>query len=172
MKTKTKWAKVGFIFSFIAFVGLATTYQISAAITDTDTLTQEHPIAASQKEDKKKEKYVKGKVIVKLKNQEPGVYGAQSTSMDSFAQLNRHFKVQKAQRLFPNVKKSMQKASFSAASTHSQEDLSNVYLLDVPEETDIEQMAAIYQEDPNIEYAQPDYLMEVELDVNDFYLVT
>ena len=48
-------------------------------------------------------------------------------------------------------------------------DLSNVYVLEVPPESDIEAVVQEFQADPHVEYAQPDYLMKANMVPNDPY---
>lgn len=51
-------------------------------------------------------------------------------------------------------------------------DLTNLYVLTVPEETDIESLARRYAADPHVEFAQPDYLYAVSFIPNDPYYHT
>ena len=49
-------------------------------------------------------------------------------------------------------------------------DLSNLYVLDLPRDTDVGLAAALYAADPNVEYAQPDYELKASLTPDDpFY---
>ncbi len=48
-------------------------------------------------------------------------------------------------------------------------DLSNVYVLDVSPESDIEAIVQEFQADPHVEYAQPDYVVEANMVPNDPY---
>src|SRR3989304_6990947 len=47
--------------------------------------------------------------------------------------------------------------------------LTRIHTLKVPEGTDIEQMVAEYNVDPDVEYAEPDYLVEAAVIPNDSY---
>ncbi len=98
-----------------------------------------------------------------------------STSIDN---LNQHYKVKNARSLFVKrdklstsqaknkIESQLQKANFKiqphllgAVDGPALPDLSNVYVFEVPEESDIEKICQHYQSDPHVEYAQPDYLM-------------
>ena len=48
-------------------------------------------------------------------------------------------------------------------------DLSQTYVVSVPAEADIERLVAQYQADPHVAYAQPNYLVEVQMVPNDPY---
>jgi len=48
-------------------------------------------------------------------------------------------------------------------------DLSNIYVIDVPPESDIEAIVQEFQADPHVEYAQPDYLKTLDMVPNDPY---
>ena len=48
-------------------------------------------------------------------------------------------------------------------------DLTHTYVLHVPEAANIEQLVQRYQADPHVAYAQPNYLMEVQMVPNDPY---
>jgi subtilisin family serine protease len=51
-------------------------------------------------------------------------------------------------------------------------DLTSVYVVEVPEDTDVARMAEEYAANPNVEYAVPDQLARVQALPNDPYLVT
>ena len=66
------------------------------------------------------------------------------------------------------------KAQFSQRSKRAPKDaqipdLSHVYLLEVPEETEIEAAAAEFSHDPHVAYAQPNYLVQALWTPNDPY---
>lgn len=48
-------------------------------------------------------------------------------------------------------------------------DLTNVYVLEIPDDTDIDAAVAAFRADPHVEYVQPDYLMEANWVPNDPY---
>ncbi|PIQ84192.1 MAG: hypothetical protein COV75_03620 [Candidatus Omnitrophica bacterium CG11_big_fil_rev_8_21_14_0_20_63_9] len=48
-------------------------------------------------------------------------------------------------------------------------DLSNLYFLEVPDDTDLEALAERYRQDPHVAYAQPDYQVTIQFTPNDPY---
>jgi hypothetical protein len=48
-------------------------------------------------------------------------------------------------------------------------DLTNFYVLEVPQDSNIEEIVKQYQADPHVEYAQPDYIAEINSAPNDPY---
>ncbi|HBR14722.1 MAG TPA: hypothetical protein DD723_04145 [Candidatus Omnitrophica bacterium] len=137
-------------------------------------------------------KFAKGKFIVKFKDSDECVQclltGAtlpQNSKLKSITALNRKYNVKmnkslffkreglsdveardKQNQLFQDVK---EKYSHRAKKSQdaSPPNLSNVYLFDVAEESDIEKVVQEFQADANVEYAQPDYVMEAEMTAND-----
>ena len=87
-------------------------------------------------------------IIIKLKSV------GTSASLDA---LHQHFKVRKARSLFTAHRKGAKAMAQKLA-----DELAKVQLLEVPSGTNIEQAVAEYAKDSMVEYAQPDYLMQVE----------
>jgi subtilisin family serine protease len=51
-------------------------------------------------------------------------------------------------------------------------DLSNIFVLELPADADVEAAAALYSADPNVEYAQPDYEKRISFSPNDRYFAS
>ncbi|MCA9399282.1 MAG: S8 family serine peptidase, partial [Candidatus Omnitrophica bacterium] len=49
---------------------------------------------------------------------------------------------------------------FQAASQKPLADMSSIYVLKVPEDSNIQQLVALYQNDPHVEFAQPNYIFK------------
>ncbi|MBI3996332.1 MAG: S8 family serine peptidase [Candidatus Omnitrophica bacterium] len=113
---------------------------------------------------------------------------ATADGSDSIDQLNKRFKVHAIKGLFEQregltnaqaktrhearlatVKAKFPKRTRRAPKDTPLPDLTQVYTLEVPDDTDVAQAVALYQQDPHVEYAQPDYLMEVTFVPNDPY---
>lgn len=103
------------------------------------------------------QEFAPGRLIVKLK---PGadekvvvgdVGGIVTTGLAEFDQLNVRFSVGKQGKLFNDFRETALKS----------EKLSSVYVLEVPEGTDLLQMRAEYENLPQVEYAELDYRMEL-----------
>lgn len=114
---------------------------------------------------------------------------AVSDKSDSLDKLKEKHKVKKAKSLFierhglptadamqkqnsiQQLSKVMHQARNQRAPANAvMPDLSNVYVLEVAPESDIEAIAREYQADPHVEYAQPDYIMETNMVPDDpFY---
>jgi MYXO-CTERM domain-containing protein len=83
------------------------------------------------------------------------------------AERRRRFldSVSRSRAAFPNRAK---RASRDAALP----DLTNVYVLEVPPDTDVVRMARAYSANPNVEHAAPDHLAVADASTNDPYLAS
>ncbi|HAV43455.1 TPA: hypothetical protein DCX15_05515, partial [bacterium] len=102
-----------------------------------------------------KEEYAKGVLLLKFKEGKEPYFivktdGLALTGIPSIDRLNRGFKVREMERLFPTVKKEP-----------GLPDLTTIYKLTLPEEIDIPTAVSVYERDPNIEYAEPDYICHI-----------
>jgi len=79
--------------------------------------------------------------------------------------LHHHHKFKTIKQKFPQRTK-------RAPTDTTGPDLSHVYLLEVPEETNIEVAAADFAQDPRIAYAHPNYIVHAQLTPNDPYYST
>ncbi len=114
-------------------------------------------VALMQSEDgstaRAKDGYAETRLIVKLKPEaDKGVFlsrvqGRVTTGLASLDSLNLKFRVAKQEKLF---------REFKQASPQS-ENLSGVYILEVPVGTNLERMRIEYQTRPEVDYAEPDY---------------
>ena len=114
--------------------------------------------------------------------------GAVSDGSDSLDKLNQKHKVKNARSLFiernglttadamqkQNSGQQLSKAMHQSRSQRVPKgaiipDLSNIYVLEVASESNIETIVQEYQADPHVEYAQPDYIMETNMVPNDPY---
>ena len=101
--------------------------------------------------------FAPGRLIVKLKpevdkkiilDQDQGIV---TTGLPEFDQLNLRFSVKKQEKLFKQFKETALKS----------DKFSSVYILEVPEETDLEKMKKEYQQRPEVEYVELDYKVEL-----------
>ncbi len=100
-------------------------------------------------------KYVPGRVIVKFKqeNKEKSI----NQALDKVSQA---FAVRSRERLFKNVKN-------TRIAERPEIGLSRIHVLTVPEDTDIRQMVAALNQNPEVEYAEPDYIIPAQAIPND-----
>ncbi len=113
---------------------------------------------------------------------------AVSDGLDSLDKLNQKHQVKNARSVFverhglttadarqkQSNSRQLSKAMHQSRSQRAPKgaivpDLSNIYVLEVPAQSDIETIAREYQNDPHVEYAQPDYTMETNMVPNDPY---
>ncbi len=113
---------------------------------------------------------------------------AVSDKSDSLDKLTEKHKVKKAKSVFverhglttadarqkQNNSRQLSKAMRQARSQRAPKDailpdLSNIYVVEVPAESDIEAIVQEFQSDPHVEYAQPDYIAETNMVPNDPY---
>lgn len=107
--------------------------------------------------------FVPGELIVKFK---PGVsvkpsvsaVGIATTGYGSIDILNEQYGVTSLEKVFKTAKKPVVRELF---------DFSNIYMLKLPEDADILSAVEAYQRDPNVEYAEPNYLYHICVTPND-----
>jgi len=51
-------------------------------------------------------------------------------------------------------------------------DMTNIYLIQIAEDVDVEEVCLIFQEDPHVEYAHPNYLLEPQMLPDDYFYNT
>ena len=116
-----------------------------------------------------------------------GIPFASVTGTDSLDRLNRQLGVRAARALFFDghaatgsrtaayaatidaVRAQFPQRSARVTTGATAPDLSNVFVLDVPRGVDIERAAARYAADPDVEYAHPDYRVQVSVTPDDPY---
>lgn len=97
------------------------------------------------------------RLIVKLKPEaDKGVtlgkvQGKITTGLSELDKLNYKFKVEKQEKLFKDFKETALKS----------DKFSSIYVLEVPESTDLKQMKAEYESRVEVEYAEVDHVMEL-----------
>ncbi len=108
-----------------------------------------------------------GFVIVKLKPQAAGTMGqaksAMATGLKSLDQLNVRYNIADMKRLIPPVASSLA----AAAATRDVYGLSRFYMVELEPGTDVLTAVADYSADPNVELAEPDYIVSMDLVPND-----
>ncbi len=94
--------------------------------------------------------------------------GPTSTGLPWFDALNRGFRVQRFEPVFPSIPdpdrlraRYPERARRAAGGTASTS-LRYVYKLVLPSETDVRQAAAAYRAQPDVEYAEPNYLATIQ----------
>jgi subtilisin family serine protease len=96
--------------------------------------------------------YVPGQILVKFTGQSGNV-----ESSDPVRQMYQKFSVLSSRPVFAHTRPSGRKGT----------DLSTIYQLSVPQNTDIEKLCRQFQQEPFIEYAEPNYICEVHAVPND-----
>ncbi|MGB8658583.1 MAG: S8 family serine peptidase [Candidatus Zixiibacteriota bacterium] len=121
-------------------------------------LRSAYPIfAESNKAKQSHAEFAPKRLIVKLRSQvDKGIIlrktqGTMVMGLPQLDHLNSKFNVKKGEKLFRQFEKTALKS----------DRLSGVYVFEAPPGTDVRQMKAEYEESPEVEYAEPDY--EVEL---------
>jgi fibronectin type 3 domain-containing protein len=108
-------------------------------------------------------RFADNRLIVKLKPEASGrvilgkVRGQVTTGLTALDSLNLKFRITNQKKLF--------RGALEAAG--APQNLSGVYILDVPVGTDLEQMKAEYQRRPEVDYAEPDYRLTLYDEPND-----
>lgn len=141
--------------------------------------------AVSSSKDNNSPSYASNKFIVKFKgegsyavkgcvdcllNEKKTLQRALADESNSLDILNEKFKIKKAQKLFsPQHSLFVQKSVTAQKRNANIPDLTNIYLLEAPQGTNIEEIVDQYSQDPHVEYAHPDYLVTTQLAVNDPY---
>ena len=101
--------------------------------------------------------FVPGRLIIKLKPEVDKkvvlteVRGIIKTGVREFDELNIRFSVINQEKLFKEFKKTALKS----------DKLSSIYILDVPQGTDLKQMKTEYESLPEVEYTELDYKVEL-----------
>jgi len=133
-----------------------------------------------------KAKFAKGRFIVKFNSPDQLLIASSSSSEPTGVQrlykkhnIKAHRNLQKMDKEQLKAKKMMRlskKGKFVNSGTAYGDDptahvpdLSSTYILEVDESADIEAIVREFQNDPDVAYAQPDYVMEAELSTNDPY---
>ncbi len=123
-------------------------------------------------------------------NQKKSIKSLTNDQSDSLDKLNKKFKVKKAKRLFKlregyspqdekkqmslsrkKIKTTLKARAIKANPSAAEEDLSNIYVLEVENGQNIEQLIKEYAKDSHVEFVQPDYIMETNYSPNDPYYV-
>ncbi|MBI3996910.1 MAG: S8 family serine peptidase [Candidatus Omnitrophica bacterium] len=73
------------------------------------------------------------------------------------------------QRRLARITRQFSRRAARAAPGESLPDLTNIYLLAVPADSDVEQICRLYRADPHVEYAEPNYRRQIALVPNDPY---
>ncbi len=129
--------------------------------------------------DNKTPAYAPGEFIVKFKTSvrqdTSSATAANNIDKPSLAALKNRFKVKKAVPLFRN--RSSNAVPGSRRSTNSRaggvsgkgkgRGLENIYLIKVEEDIDVEEAVEAYSDDPNVEYAEPNFIMKINAVPND-----
>ncbi len=108
-------------------------------------------------------RFADNRLIVKLKPEANGrvtlgkVRGQVTTGLTALDSLNLRFRIADQRKLFRGP----------LEVTGAPQNLSGVYILDVPAGTDLEQMKAEYQRRPEVDYAEPDYRLTLYDEPND-----
>ena len=102
---------------------------------------QEEPVLTPPRENE----YVSGEIIVKFK---PEAFDEEGELIaESILELNEKYEVVSIERVFK---------------TKPVRDLSNIYILEFAEDIDIMGLVQAYEEDPNVVYAEPNYIMHTQ----------
>ena len=107
--------------------------------------------------------FAPGRLIVKMSPEADKkiflgeVKGIITTGLSELDSLNLKFRVQKQEKLFKEFRETALKL----------DQFSGVYIVEVPEETDLEQMKAEYESLPDVEYAELDYRLQLFEEPND-----
>ena len=139
----------------------------SSSLDETETLSEES--SGSLREESE---YVQGELIIKFK-EEPKIKKTKKldvvTSHHSINELNKKFKVNDFEKLFKTAKEPKEETFEINGKIRKVPDLTKVYKLKVPDDQDILSMAEEYNNDPNVEYAEPNYIAHAYAIPNDEY---
>jgi len=120
-------------------------------------------------------KYVPGRILIKVvpgaismpsKSYSISAENASKVMATSLQTKNEAFKVKKIEKMF-KTQKLAPGLKILGKKTVSIPDLSNYYVIEVPEDVSIESMVEEYKKDPNIEYVSPDYIRKIYVIPND-----
>jgi thermitase len=120
------------------------------------------------------QKYVPERIIIKVQpgvmSLPEGIYESEPRKMSikaaSISNLNTKFKVKKIEKVFKKVKKKPGLTKLGRKTVQIP-DLSNFYIIHLPEGSSIEAIIEEYKKDLNIEYVSPDYLLSIYKIPND-----
>ncbi len=119
-------------------------------------------------------KYVKGELIVKLKkdisNKITG--SAIKTDITSIDELNRKHNVEKIENVFKVKKEGFLELAGNTAKELigikvPKRELKKIYRLEIPEDANVEEIIEDYKKDPQVEYAEPNYISYISFAPND-----
>ncbi len=119
-----------------------------------------------------RDKYVPGELIVKLK-EGLHVFDSSTTSSTpksarSLLDLNRKSGVKSSRKLFPGLRRASLTTSFLfRGEVRRTPSLSNIHVLKLPDDRDMEKLAEEYQKDENVIYAEPNYYLYADVIPND-----
>ena len=99
---------------------------------------------------------------------EPGP-GNSAIKTNSISSLQVKFNVKNTRKLFKEVLSKPGMSISQKGKTVEIPDLSNYYIIDLPEGADVKKIADEYRKNPDIELAFPDYIMKVDIAPNDPY---
>ncbi|MCA9407952.1 MAG: hypothetical protein KC733_04640, partial [Candidatus Omnitrophica bacterium] len=117
--------------------------------------------------------YAQGQIVLKLKNSINTTQIQGVTSLNSIASLNKNYHLQSIRPLFSqqqNVTPENIINRGSASQTQTAEinsNSANIYILNFPKDSNIEEIVRRYQNDPYIEYAHPNYLIKLNFTPDD-----
>ncbi|HEX78424.1 MAG TPA: S8 family serine peptidase [Dehalococcoidia bacterium] len=109
--------------------------------------------------------FVPGELIIKLKPQ--GLGTCQESDLSSLAALNKKYAVTAMERVFRRPPPT--EARSASASAEATPDLSRIYRLHLPQDADVLAIAQEYQASPDVEYAEPNYIVHTALAPDDPY---
>jgi subtilisin family serine protease len=109
--------------------------------------------------------FVPGELIVKFKpyvsvNASISTKGIATIGYCSIDTLNEQYGVTSLEKVFETAERPV---------TEEISDLSNIYIFELPKDADILSIAEVYQKDPNVEYAEPNYIAQICVTPNDPY---
>ncbi|MFH2104625.1 MAG: S8 family serine peptidase [Parcubacteria group bacterium] len=121
------------------------------------------------------EEYVPGEVIVKFKPVAKGQLSKdvqpQKMGLVSVDEIGKKNQAQKVEKVFKGEEKNItSREEEKLPKGVNTPDLSAVYKMSFPEDTDVRKVIAEYENDPAVEYAEPNYKMETSRTPNDPYL--
>jgi len=127
------------------------------------------------KQDPNNPQYVKGEILVKFKDEtqilQSLAKGIQQTGISTIDQLNQTYQVEKMEKVFKNAKPRLTKPTFKdyTGKIHQVPNLDKIYKLNYKDKIDPVELSKKYEEDPNIEYAEPNYIAQICIEPNDPY---
>lgn len=95
-----------------------------------------------------------GEILVKFKSS-----GISALSTSSLAKLNSQYGLISADKVFPKAPVGARISTLASGERRTLPDLSRIYKLVFPKDVDIPEVVAAYQGDPQVEYAEPNYIL-------------